>query len=65
MLKHIVAALVVRWHEVTDRSERDRGDNPVPTAVIIAGLVILAVAVVAWAVAKANSYMNPPASPGK
>jgi hypothetical protein len=38
--------------------EDDRGDNPVPTSIIIAGLAILAAAVVAWAVAKANGFMN-------
>lgn len=35
----------------------DRGDSPVPTAIIIAGLAVLAAAVVAWAVATANGFM--------
>jgi hypothetical protein len=51
------AALVVRLHELNSRKEADRGDNPVPTSIIIAGLAILAAAVVAWAVARANGYM--------
>jgi hypothetical protein len=54
----IAAAMVVRLHELTRRDQRDRGDNPVPTSIIIAGLAILAAAVVAWAVAKANGFMN-------
>jgi hypothetical protein len=40
------------------RALRERGDSPVPTSIIIAGLAILATAVVAWAVAKANAAMN-------
>jgi hypothetical protein len=56
--RRIAAALAVRLHELTSREERDRGDNPVPTSIIIAGLAILAAAVVAWAVVKATGYMN-------
>ena len=35
----------------------DRGEGPVSTSIIVAGLAILAAAVVAWAVTKANGYM--------
>jgi hypothetical protein len=54
----LTAALMVRWQDITAPSQRDRGDNPVPTSIIIAGLALLAIAVVAWAVAKANSFMD-------
>jgi hypothetical protein len=56
MINRLAAALVVRLHELT--TEADRGDSPVPTSIIIAGLAILAVAVVAWAVARANGFMD-------
>lgn len=55
MTHRIAAALAVLLHRL--RAESDRGDSPVPTSIIIAGLAILAVAVVAWAVARANGFM--------
>lgn len=59
----VAAAVAARLHEM--RSEPDRGEGPVPTAIIIAGLAILAAAVVAWAVARANAFMNTaPTAPG-
>jgi hypothetical protein len=61
----IAAALAVRLHELTTDGDSDRGDNPVPTSIIIAGLAILAAAVVAWAVARANGFMaTAPTAPG-
>lgn len=61
----LAVTLMVWWHDLTNRlrqrvgeDDTQRGDSPVPTAVIVAGLVILAVAVVAWATTKANGYMN-------
>ena len=56
MTRRIAAAVAARFHRMA--AERDRGDNPVPTAIIIAGLAILAAAVVGWAVARANGFMN-------
>lgn len=63
----LAAALTVRAREALSRDRADRGDNPVPTSIIIAGLAILAAAVVAWAVARANAFMNtaPGADTGK
>ena len=56
---HQVAAMLTAWlSQLRTDGEDDRGDNPVPTSIIIAGLAILAAAVVAWAVAKANGFMN-------
>ncbi|MFI5953351.1 hypothetical protein [Cryptosporangium sp. NPDC051539] len=47
------------WLRMQDLTrERDRGDGPVPTSIIIAGLAVLAAAVVAWATTKANNAMN-------
>lgn len=39
------------------QAERDRGDGPVPTAIIIAGLAAAAVAVTATAASLASGWM--------
>lgn len=57
MIDRIAAALVARMSELRD-AESERGDSPVSTAIIIAGLAVLAAAVVAWAVARANHFMS-------
>jgi hypothetical protein len=51
-----IAHLHARLAEL--RRERERGDSPVPTAVIIFGLVVVAMAVTALAMAKANNWME-------
>ena len=53
---NLLLTLYLRMQELT--RERDRGDGPVPTSIIIAGLAVLAAAVVAWATTKANNAMN-------
>ena len=45
--RQVYTALIARVCEI--RQEGERGDNPVPTAIIIVGLALLAVALVAWA----------------
>lgn len=50
------AALTDRWRRL--RTESDRGDNPVPTTVIIVGLAILAAAVLAWAFDLTDGFMD-------
>ncbi|MEV4654791.1 hypothetical protein [Micromonospora sp. NPDC049301] len=40
------------------RRDGERGDSPVPTAVIIFGLVFVATIVTGLALAKANNWMN-------
>ena len=64
MLHYLAAVLTARLRELATAAKDDRGDNPVPTAIIIAGLAILAAAVVAWAVARANGFMNTAPSAG-
>ena len=56
MVNRIAAAISARLHGI--RMESDRGDNPVPTAIIIAGLALLATVVVSWAVSRANAFMS-------
>ncbi|MEV0327073.1 hypothetical protein AB0H63_11610 [Micromonospora echinospora] len=46
------------------RRDGERGDSPVPTAVIIAGLVIAAAAVTAAVLDKANDWMASIDGPG-
>lgn len=53
---YLYAAVSSRLAEL--RRETERGDSPVPTAVIIFGLVAVAMAVTALALAKANNWMN-------
>lgn len=36
----------------------DRGDSPVPTAIIIAGLALIAIGVLAWLVTYVSGFMD-------
>ncbi|WBB78103.1 hypothetical protein O7606_17860 [Micromonospora sp. WMMD882] len=45
------------------RQAGDRGDSPVPTAVIIAGLVVAATAVTGLVLSRANLWMDSIATP--
>lgn len=40
------------------RGAADRGDSPVPSAIIIAGLAIIAIGVLAWLVTYVEGFMN-------
>ena len=53
---YLHAAVAARLAEL--RRDTERGDSPVPTAVIIFGLVAVAMAVTGLALAKANNWMN-------
>jgi len=53
---HLHVAVSSRLAEL--RRDTERGDSPVPTAVIIFGLVTVALAVTGLALAKANDWMN-------
>ncbi|MEU5721221.1 MULTISPECIES: hypothetical protein [unclassified Micromonospora] len=53
---YLYAAVTSRLAEL--RRDTERGDSPVPTAVIIFGLVAVAMAVTGLALAKANNWMN-------
>lgn len=56
ILSYLHVVLTTRLAEL--RREGERGDSPVPTAVIIAGLVVVAMAVTALALTKADSWMT-------
>ncbi|RGC68986.1 hypothetical protein C5N14_10560 [Micromonospora sp. MW-13] len=56
LIAYLHIALTTRLTEL--RRDGERGDSPVPTAVIIFGLVAVAMAVTGLALAKANDWMN-------
>lgn len=61
LVTFLYVATVARLSEL--RREAERGDSPVPTAVIIAGLVVAAAAVTALVKTKAEGWMNSIANP--
>ncbi|MEV6691094.1 hypothetical protein AB0M35_06435 [Micromonospora sp. NPDC051196] len=60
LITYLHATLRARLAELTG----DRGDSPVPTAVIIFGLVTVALAVTAAALTAANGWMDAIPGPG-
>ncbi|MGC5285965.1 hypothetical protein [Micromonospora sp. DT231] len=56
ILSYLHVVLTTRLAEL--RRDGERGDSPVPTAVIIAGLVAVAIAVTALALTKADNWMT-------
>ncbi|MFG1778628.1 hypothetical protein ACGFIR_02375 [Micromonospora sp. NPDC049051] len=56
VINRLHIALTTRLAEL--REDGERGDSPVPTAVIIFGLVAVAMAVTAAALASANDWMD-------
>ncbi len=64
VLIYLHVAIASRLRELNAPGERDRGDSPVPTAIIIAGLAALAAVVLVWAGTLAQNWMaDPPAKP--
>ncbi|MEU2612269.1 hypothetical protein ABZ570_11895 [Micromonospora sp. NPDC007271] len=53
---YLYATVTSRLAEL--RRDTERGDSPVPTAVIIFGLVAVAMAVTTLALTKANNWMR-------
>ncbi|WP_432902214.1 hypothetical protein ACQP1S_01385 [Micromonospora matsumotoense] len=56
LVTFLYVATVARLAEL--RREAERGDSPVPTAVIIAGLVTAGIAVTVLVKSKAEAWMN-------
>lgn len=56
LITYLHAALTARLAEL--RRDPERGDSPVPTAVIIFGLVAAAIAVTGLVMARATDWMN-------
>jgi hypothetical protein len=61
LFTRVHVALSSRLAELRD--ERDRGDSPVPTAIIIGGLAVLAAAITVLATNSANEWMAEIPSP--
>lgn len=56
LITYLHVALAARWAEL--RREPERGDSPVPTAVIIFGLVAAAITVTGLVMLRAKNWMN-------
>lgn len=56
-LSRLRAAAAVRWRWLR-QPELDRGDSPVPSAIIIAGLAVIAIGVLAWLVTYVGGFMD-------
>ncbi|MBQ0991525.1 hypothetical protein PSH03_001243 [Micromonospora sp. PSH03] len=56
ILSYLHVVVTTRLAEL--RRDGERGDSPVPTAVIIAGLVAVAMAITALALTKAKGWMD-------
>ncbi|WP_410810410.1 hypothetical protein [Micromonospora sp. 067-2] len=56
ILSYLHVVMTTRLAEL--RRDGERGDSPVPTAVIIFGLVFIATIVTGLALAKANNWMK-------
>jgi hypothetical protein len=50
---YLLHRVTVGW-----RRHPDRGDTPVPSAIIIAGLAVLALVLVGWVFALASGFME-------
>jgi hypothetical protein len=54
----IHAALATVLRRFAGPPSPDRGDSPVPSAIIIAGLAIIAIGVLAWLVTYVGGFMD-------
>ncbi|MDG4821870.1 hypothetical protein O7635_08380 [Asanoa sp. WMMD1127] len=57
-LAYLYTVALRRLRDMSSGGEGDRGDNPVPTAIIIVGLALMAGLVVAWAMTTAQGFMD-------
>ena len=57
-LAYLYTVATQRLRTISSGGEGDRGDNPVPTAIIIVGLALMAGIVVAWAMTTADGFMD-------
>ena len=58
LLIQAYVAVTTRFAQLTSAERRDRGESPVSTVIIIAGLAVLAIGVLAWAGVMARRYMG-------
>jgi hypothetical protein len=55
---HDIHFAAARLRRCGGRARLDRGDSPVPSAIIIAGLAIIALGVLAWLVSYVGGFME-------
>lgn len=55
---YLHTAIAARWAELRSADERDRGDSPVPTAVIVLGMVVIAMAVTTFVFARTQGWLD-------
>ncbi|GAB7048039.1 hypothetical protein [Catenuloplanes indicus] len=58
LLIQAYVAVTTRLAQLNSPEKRDRGESPVSTVIIIAGLAVLAIGVLTWAGLKARDYMD-------
>jgi hypothetical protein len=63
MFLRLTVAAMNRWHDLTHPEESDRGDSPVPTVIIWAGIAIVAAALIVWVTTLVQGFENSPANP--
>ncbi|HEY2791008.1 MAG TPA: hypothetical protein VGJ28_01550 [Micromonosporaceae bacterium] len=56
MLLRLTVSTMTRWHRLRTVVTSDRGDSPVPTVIIWAGIAFIAVAVMVWAADLVRTY---------
>lgn len=54
----LTVAAMNRWHDLTQPREHDRGDSPVPTVIIWAGIAVVAIAVMVWVTGLVGGFEN-------
>ncbi|MEE6258185.1 hypothetical protein [Plantactinospora sonchi] len=64
VIAYLHTALVIRLNELRRGGERDRGDSPVPTAVIIIGLAAAAIAVTVAVSGSVDDWLQELPEPG-
>jgi len=57
-LLHCYTALLARWADLTSSPERDRGEGPLSTAIIVVTLAIAAVTLAVAITAAVTSYQG-------
>ena len=56
MFLRLTVTALNRWHELTGSDDSDRGDSPVPTVIIWAGVAVIAIAIIAWVTGLITTY---------
>lgn len=58
LVPRVQTAIAMRSRRPSRPAETDRGDNPIPTTIIIAGLAVIAIALLVWLGNAMVDFMN-------